>query len=792
MPLPRLTQLKKAAKLLTGGQQPVLTTSTPVVPQDWKPHGYQLKAVEFLLNQRAAGLFLDPGLGKTSITLKALDVLLQERMLQRTLVIAPLRPCYMVWPEQIDGWKQFSHLRYSILHGNHKEQALEQDADVYIINPEGLPWLMANNRLRNLEVRGLVVDECFAGDTLISTEHGAVKISMLKVGTKVYTDNGLQAVQRISCRTPIGNTVHIRTSNGKTISCTEEHTFFTEIGWLPAKYIAGRRLLCLAEVSSMQRQLQNSATSIYTLPQSTDLLQVLRYETELDVPQSSTVAEESFHHNEEQPEELGSVEHGCTVEQGSKSQASSYTEKQGTSTMERATGWQRADSKGGAVGACSAATEVYFQLCNKVGEQAARLSYKLQSRFWQSYCEGSVGNRRQQSQEPTAASARYEEGNQVEGTWVDSVTYEERGSVPLVWNLEVENCPHFEVEGIALVHNSSKFKHTRTQRFKMLKPALPTFDYRFILTGSPNPNGYLDLFGQVYILDMGAALGSYITHYRTTYFVPSGYGGYTWKLQEGGEDRIHKKLKPLVLRLDAADYIKMPKLMPNVIRVDLPAKARKVYDELEDGMITELDSGSVVTAPNSGSALNKCCQVASGALYHMLDPTMPKERVRKWELVHDAKIEALQDLIDELQGSPLLLAYEYHHDLTRILQLLGKDAPYLGSGVSMEASRHIEKQWNNDQIAVLPGHPASMGHGLNLQRGTCHHVAFFTQTWDFELYDQFIRRVRRQGNSNAAVFVHHIIARKTVDEAKFAKLKRKAKTQQGLLDALRSYVKGKR
>lgn len=792
MQLQRRTVRQWAAQQLTSGPAPLSTAPVP-----WKPHAYQEWALEFILKQRAAGLLLDPGLGKTSVTLAGIKVLLQEKLIKRALIIAPLRPCYLVWPEQIEHWQDFTSLRYNILHGGPRkmEQALEQDVDINIINPDGLPWLMQANRLRKLRPELLVIDECFAGDTLVSTVDGVVKISMLKVGILVHTSSGPQVVRRIMCRQPSGAIVTVRANNGQEITCTEDHIFFTEVGWLPAKYLKGRRLLCVAEVSNMRQQVLRAPENVYLPRQSADLLTVLRYEAEMAAAQSSPVAQEGNSYNEAQSQDVESVEHRYSMEPRSTNQDSSYPQAQEFITVEWPTWreWQDINCRG--AGAASAASNFYSQLRDRVGWQAARLSLVLQSGLWQSYNEGSFGNRWWLPQQPTTTSTGQEERNKTQGTWVESVTYNQPGSIPLVWNLEVENCPHFEIAGCALVHNSSKFKHTRTRRFKLLRPALPLFDWRWILTGTPNPNGYLDLFGQMQILDLGRALGRYITHYRTQYFYPTGFGGYTWKLQEGAEERIHAAIKPLVLRLDAEDYIKMPTPKPNIIRVDLPAAARKVYEELEEDMITELDSGEVVTAINSGSALNKCCQVASGALYYMADPTVARTARRHYEVLHAAKLEALQDLIDELQGSPLLLAYEYQHDLDRILQMLqGKSkqqVPFLGSGVSMADSLLIEKAWNADRIPVLPGHPASMGHGLNLQRGSCHHVCFFTATWDFEMYDQFIRRVRRQGNRFSKVYVHHLIARNTVDEAKLAKLHRKAKTQQGLLDALRTYVKGR-
>jgi len=494
---------KQSATLLPKSYQEDLPTNlmpeNTFLQQDWIPHPYQKMAVQFLLKQCSAGLFLDPGLGKTSIALKALDILLKNKLIRRALVVPPLRPAYEVWPVQIDQWKQFSHLRWNILHGDNKDDAVNTDADVYIINPDGLPWFFANRT-------------------------GQSPFNIIK------------------------------------------------------------------------------------------------------------------------PELL-------------------------------------------------------------------------------------------------------------------------------------------------IIDESSKFKHTRTRRFKLLKPFLSRFQRRWILTGSPNPNGYMDLFGQIYILDLGKALGEYITHFRMNYFIPAGGSGpivYNWRLKQGGEKAIQRAIKPLVLSLDENEYLKVPKEVPNIIRVALPPAARKIYDDLEDEMIAELEDRSVVTAVNAAVASMKCCQVASGGIYIN---ELKNERINRIsKLLHNAKTEALVDLVEELQGVPLLLGFEFDHDLERILTAFPR-TPYIKGGVKPDDARRIIQQWNGNKLSLFACNVASVAHGLNLQEGQCQHVAFYTVPWDFENYDQFIRRVRRQGNKHGHVIVHHFIARDTVDESKLRAMRSKERTQRGLMQALRTYIK---
>lgn len=464
----------------------------------WVPHEYQKKAITFQISRAGAGLLLDPGLGKTSITVASFDLLRKKGYEKKMLVIAPLRVAYSVWPEEVEKWSQFNHLRVSVLHGRDKEKALQADADIYVINFEGIKWLVDSGGMADLIKRGV---------------------------------------------------------------------------------------------------------SVLTI------------------------------------DEL------------------------------------------------------------------------------------------------------------------------------------------------------SKLKHTNTQRFKLLKPYLPKFRRRWGLTGSPAPNGLLDLFGQIYTLDLGASLGRYVTHYRTEFFYQSGYGGYTWLPLPGAKERIYAKIAPSVLRMDAKDYLELPQQITNVIRVALPPAVATMYAQMERDAFTMLDKETALTAASAAAAMNKCAQIANGGVYkdNLLGDDQPQLKgPRPVEELHTEKVEALVDLLEELQGSPLLVAYEFKHDLDRIRKALG-EVPYIGGGVSATRAAELERQWNEGKLPVLFGHPASIGHGLNLQEGQAYNVCWFGLTWDLELYEQFIKRVLRQGNKNTRVIVHHIICRDTVDEAKLKALGAKNRNQSALMQALKEY-----
>lgn len=488
-----------------------------------------------MLEQACAGLWLKPGLRKTSITLGALKVLKKEGAMRRTLVIAPVRVCYSVWPAEVKKWTDFNGFRVEVLHGLKKDEALRRDADIYLINPEGLDWLL-----------------------------GTVKTKVMrKAGRKIPFDVALVGQPGVSVK-----------------------------------------------------------------------------------------------------------------------------------------------------------TEVTYSLKN----------FKL------------LG------------------------------------------------------ADVLVIDEASKFRKPSTDRFAALKQVLATFDRRIALTGSPAPKWLLDLFGIMYVIDMGRSLGPYITHYRRAYFTPEGYGGYDWVPRPGAKEEIYERIAPLLFSLDDKDYVQMPKLVEIPVYVDLDAKARKLYDELEKEFFTLLEDGTEIIAANAGVASVKCRQVASGGIYLQPEIDDQGRRIgkRAWQPVHAEKVLATRNLVDEMFGNPVLVAYDFEHDLERLLAEFGKDTAVIGGGITPKKSDQIIGKWNAGELPILLGHPAAMAHGLNGQEGNANHIIVHSPNPDFELYDQFIRRLLRSGNTSTHVFVHVIIARDTVDEVTWQLLESKDTSQRALMLAINEYSKARR
>jgi len=341
---------------------------------------------------------------------------------------------------------------------------------------------------------------------------------------------------------------------------------------------------------------------------------------------------------------------------------------------------------------------------------------------------------------------------------------------------------------IVTIDELTRFKNSQADRCKALRPRLAHVPTVWGLTGSLMPNGHMGLFGMQLMLDQGAALGKYITHYRDMYF-QLGFNGFDYDLMPGAEKRITEKLAPYWLQMTAEDYITLPDLVEDIRPLDLTPPARKLYDKMKKDMIAMLPQG-VITAANTAACYSKLSQMANGAVYigdH-------KETVSH---IHDVKLDDLEDLIEELDGQPLLVAYEFNHDFDRLRERFGvvdketgkKVLPYLGKGTTVKQEDAWIDAWNRNELPVMFCHPASAGHGLNLQEGNAGHVYWFGITWDFELWDQFIRRLRRSGNDAQRIINHIPQVRGTIDELKYAALGDKDTSQGRLLKALNTVIR---
>ena len=335
----------------------------------------------------------------------------------------------------------------------------------------------------------------------------------------------------------------------------------------------------------------------------------------------------------------------------------------------------------------------------------------------------------------------------------------------LVWLYE--NC-RLDFDMVVLDELSS-FKNAQSKRFKAMKAMRPKVKRIVGLTGTPSGNGLMDLWAEFRLLDMGERLGRYISQYRNLYFKPDKRNGmvvFSYKPLPGAEEAIYHQIADITVSMKANDYLKMPELVSVTKEVTLSEKEQKRYDELKKSLVLDLPDGEV-TAANAASLTMKLSQIANGAIY-----TDDKDVVK----IHDRKLDALEDLVESANGRPVLVAYWFKHDKDRIQK-------------RMQARELKEPQdftdWNAGKIPVALIHPASAGHGLNLQQGGSILI-WFGLTWSLELYQQTNARLWRQGQKSRTVIVQHIVARDTIDERILKVLEHKDGTQAALIDAVKA------
>ena len=325
---------------------------------------------------------------------------------------------------------------------------------------------------------------------------------------------------------------------------------------------------------------------------------------------------------------------------------------------------------------------------------------------------------------------------------------------------------------MVVIDELSSFKSHKTKRFKALKKVRPMVKRIVGLTGTPAPNGLIDLWAEIGLLDMGQRLGRFIGGYRERFFVPDKRSRemvFSYKLRDGAEEAIYGLISDICISMKAADYLEMPECIYNRVEVVMNEKERKLYQQLERDMLISFEDGDI-DAVNAAGLSNKLMQMANGAVY---------DENKAVKHIHDRKLEALEDLVEAANGKAVLIAYWYKHDLERIKKYVG--------AVELDTAEDMRK-WNAGEIPVAVIHPASAGHGLNLQAGGSTLI-WFGLTWSLELYQQMNARLWRQGQKETVV-IHHLMAKGTLDERVMEALEKKDCGQSALVDAVKARIGG--
>ena len=324
-----------------------------------------------------------------------------------------------------------------------------------------------------------------------------------------------------------------------------------------------------------------------------------------------------------------------------------------------------------------------------------------------------------------------------------------------------------------VIDELSSFKNQSAKHFQALRSMRGYFDRIVGLTGTPAANGLMDLWAEMYLIDRGERLGRTIGEYRDRYFLPDKRNGsivYSYKLKPMAEATIHDKIADICVSMKAADYLSLPERVERTVRVELTEGEKRLYDKMEKEMVLELD-GAEITALNAAALSTKLLQLAGGVVYD--SDGVARE-------VHSAKLEALEEIVEDANGEPVLIAWTFRHDRDRILKRLAEYKP-----VELQGAEEIDR-WNRGEIKVLMMHPASGGHGLNLQAGG-RIVVWYGLTWSLELYQQLNARLHRQGQKGA-VIIHRLAVEGTIDFDVLAALERKETVQDALMEAVKAKI----
>ncbi|HEN4473694.1 TPA: DEAD/DEAH box helicase [Streptococcus agalactiae] len=324
---------------------------------------------------------------------------------------------------------------------------------------------------------------------------------------------------------------------------------------------------------------------------------------------------------------------------------------------------------------------------------------------------------------------------------------------------------------MVVIDELSSFKSYQAKRFKSLLKARPKVKRIVGLTGTPSSNGLMDLWAEFRLLDMGERLGRYITHYRQNFFIPDKRNQqiiFSYKPKDGAEKVIYQLISDITISMKSKDFLKMPECIMNEVVVSLSEKEQKLYDSLKKDMVLSIEDEEI-DAINAAALSSKLLQMANGAVYND-----DKESIH----IHDRKLDALEDLIEGANGKPVLIAYWFKHDLTRIKERFDVREIKTGKDIT---------DWNEGQIHIAIIHPASAGHGLNLQLGGSTLI-WFSLTWSLELYQQTNARLYRQGQDSTVV-IHHILTKGTIDEDVMKALKAKERIQDALIDSVKARLK---
>lgn len=747
-------------------------------------HGYQQMLVDWMADHPFGFCMVDLGLGKTISSLTLVERLVSNFEADRVLVIGPLRVALDTWPTEIQNWQHISWLTHTQLAGLSEPErniAAKQRTKIHIINREMVDWLVQFHGPK-WPYRVVIVDECFVAGTSVTTPDGQVPIEELRVGDSVVTPYGAQSIKAV-LRKKSHALVRLILDDGSTIRCTPDHRFLTADGWVKASNLEGHCLYGQQDIAS--EELRPLRERVLDPDTQEDLLRTLMLKQSKvgwrDLGSCSGDSEKSISF----PERLRSGAQGPTTFGGSEGEAPGQGQQERIQRHPwRQWGWH--DQARVDVGAASG-----LGLGSQLRDsdwygQGLRISDGLQGGLCVARQDDCTRSGRVKPQHLEAPITGSEEGRTSLGSRVVGVSREEHPSGVDVYDLSVDGAPFYFAEG-RLVHNCDSFKNHQSERFKALAKVRHTpglIDRLYLLTATPAAESYIGLWAQVYLLDLGKRLGKNITRYRDMYFTQNKYT-YTYKIRPGAEEAILDKIKDISIVMKSEDYL--PRDKPTMVKtsVTLDEKTYDIIKHLQKHFIMTLPDGTELEAKTAAALASMVLQMASGTVYETLlvedVDTDDLKKIKKVHHIHGHKIEALKEIAEQakVQGSPLLVAYWFKSSLANLRKAFPK-------AVVMGEHPDTVKRWNAGKIDMLLIHPASAGHGLNLQYGG-NHLVFFDLLYSLGLYLQTVGRLDRQGQTKP-VIVQHLVAKGTRDELVYELLAHKADAQEKLFRILKRLI----
>jgi len=700
---------------------------------------HQVETGAFLTMYRRAFVFSEPGTGKTLAALWAADYLMKLGKVRRVLVLCPLSIMHSAWMGDINS----SIIHRSAVIAHHPQAArriemIQHDYEIVITNYEGLN-LIAEEVKADGRFDLVIVDECFVAGTLVATPLGRRPIEQLEAGDKVLTSDGVMRINKL-VRNTTHQLVEVKLGNGKTIRCTPEHPFFTDAGWVCAKNLAGRRLISGAELSCLRAGISPRAFpgALGYGEQPTpwaDLLEILRTEeVALSEPQQKLLLQ---HAARATGQIVG------TKNSGAPSEVVSGSKGDGSQTQ--GAGRQRyGDDPNGTIDFRGLTCGLGMELPGSVGQEAARLSYELQTRLRMAAPQDRSGSGRAQSYGIDAPATRPQEGIQTGDAWVASVAYIECSDGEAVYNLEVEGTPNYFVGDHWLVHNCNAYKTPTTKRWKALNSILTPNTYLWMMTGTPASQSPVDAYGLAKLVNPDG-VPKFFTAWRDQ--VMNKVTMFKWAAKIDAKDRVHEALQPAI-RFTKDQCLDLPPVLTVTRQVPLTPQQKKYYELLKDRMIVQA-AGETITAVNAAAGLSKLLQISCGAAY-----TDDHEVVT---FDSAPRLAVLEEILDETDRKVIIFAL-FRSTIDTISQYLTKkgivNECIHGDISPSKRGQTINRFQNDANPRVLVMQPAASAHGITLTAADT--VVFYGPLMSVEQYIQCCARADRKGQTADKVTVIHI------------------------------------